>query len=47
MSAKQKSKDNVDQRPTIGVVADSMISSYQITLWKGIKRAALLTAMTT
>ena len=40
MSAKQKPKKTLDQRPTIGVIVDSMISGYQTTLWRGIKDAA-------
>ena len=40
MSTKKTSVYTKDTRPTIGVILDSMISGYQVTLWRGIKAAA-------
>ena len=36
----QEIRQKADQRPTIGVMIDSMISGYQLDLWSGIEEAA-------
>jgi PAS domain S-box-containing protein len=40
MSTKKKPAQKSNHRPTIGVIVDSMISGYQIGLWRGLKAAA-------